>query len=200
MSGLKKKLISGFGYMAIAKYSGFIINLLVTAILARILAPEVFGIVSIANIFIGIFSVISDFGIASAIVQNQTFDEKDYSNVFSITVYFSLILAAIFLLLLYPLNLVYKSKELINNTLDQIPKADKNAKRIVALIKESGRITGYKLSDESYVSKPQAVSMAKNGQIVNVAIAHKGNTEYLKSIPDGTESNNLGNLPSVTPE
>lgn len=92
------------------------------------------------------------------------------------------------------------TKELIKNTLDQIPNANKNAKKIIGIVKESGRITGYKLSDESYVSKPQAVSMAKQGQIADVAIAHKGDTEYLKSIPDGTESNNLGNLPSVTPK
>ncbi len=92
------------------------------------------------------------------------------------------------------------TKELIKNTLDQIPNANKNAKKIIGLVKESGRITGYKLSDDSYVTKPQAVSMAKQGQIADVAIAHKGDTEYLKSIPDGTEKNNLGNLPSVTPK
>lgn len=89
---------------------------------------------------------------------------------------------------------------LVKNTLDQIPQANDNAKRIVGLVKEGGRITGYKLSDETFVSKPEAVSMAKQGQIAGVGIAHRGDTEYLKSIPDGTENNNLGNLPSVSPE
>ena len=42
--------------------------------------------------------------------------------------------------------------------------------------------------------------MAKQGQIVGVGIAHRGDTECLKSIPDGSENNNLGNLPSVSPE
>ena len=91
-------------------------------------------------------------------------------------------------------------QELAKQTLDQIPQANANAKRIVGLVKEGGRITGYKLSDESFVSKPEAVSMAKQGQIAGVGIAHRGDTEYLKSIPDGTENNNLGNLPSVSPE
>ena len=91
-------------------------------------------------------------------------------------------------------------QELAKQTLDQIPQANANAKRIVGLVKEGGRITGYKLSDESFVSKPEAVSMAKQGQIKGVGIAHRGDTEYLKSIPDGTENNNLGNLPSVSPE
>lgn len=88
---------------------------------------------------------------------------------------------------------------LVKNTLDQIPQAGPNAKRIVGLVKEGGRITGYKLSDESFVSKPEAVSMAKQGQIAGVGIAHRGDTEYLKSIPNGDENDNLGNLPSVSP-
>ena len=91
-------------------------------------------------------------------------------------------------------------QELAKQTLDQIPQANANAKRIIGLVKEGGRITGYKLSDESFVSKPEAVSMAKQGQIAGVGIAHRGDTEYLKSIPDGNENNNLSNLPSVSSE
>ena len=91
-------------------------------------------------------------------------------------------------------------QELAKQTLDQIPQANANAKRIVGLVKEGGRITGYQLSDETFVSKPETVSMAMQGQIAGVGIAHRGDTEYLKSIPDGTENNNLGNLPSVSPE
>ena len=89
-------------------------------------------------------------------------------------------------------------QELVKQTLDQIPQANSNAKRIVGL--EGGRITGYQLSDNSIVEKQQAVDMAKQGQIAGVGIAHRGDTEYLKSIPDGSENNNLGNLPSVSPE
>ena len=43
--------------------------------------------------------------------------------------------------------------ELVKQTLDQIPQANSNAKRIVGLVKESGRITGYQLSDNSIVEK-----------------------------------------------
>lgn len=89
--------------------------------------------------------------------------------------------------------------ELVMNTLDQIPHFSADAKHIVGLVKEDGRITGYQLSDNSIVEKQQAVEMAKQGQIAGVGIAHRGDTEYLKSIPDGSENNNLGNLPSVSP-
>ena len=90
-------------------------------------------------------------------------------------------------------------QELVKQTLDQIPTANANAKKIIGLVKESGRVTGYQLSDHSIVEKQQAVAMAKQGQIQGVGIAHRGDTEYLKAIPNGNENDNLGNLPSVSP-
>lgn len=90
------------------------------------------------------------------------------------------------------------TNELAKNALDEIPKARADAKRIVGLVKQGGRVTGYQLSDDSIVSKEDAVQMAKQGGIAGVGIAHRKDSEYLKSIPDGTENNNLGNLPSVS--
>ena len=90
--------------------------------------------------------------------------------------------------------------DFVKNTLDEIPQAAPDAKRITALVKESGRITGYQLSDHSVVSKQQAVQMARRGQIAGVGIAHRKDTEYLKAIPNGTENDNLSNLPSIHPQ
>lgn len=89
-------------------------------------------------------------------------------------------------------------QELVKQTLDQIPQAEPNAKRITGLVKKGGRITGYQLSDSTIVEKQQAVAMAKRGQIAGVGIAHRGDTEYLKSIPNGNENDNLSSLPSVS--
>ncbi|MGE4352563.1 MAG: DUF3892 domain-containing protein [Oscillospiraceae bacterium] len=88
---------------------------------------------------------------------------------------------------------------LAKNTLDQIPAPASNARRITGLVKEGGKVTGYRLSDNTVLAKEQALQMARQGGIIGVGIAHRGDTEYLKSIPDGSEGNNLSNLPSVTP-
>ncbi len=88
--------------------------------------------------------------------------------------------------------------EIIKNTFDQIPECKHNAKRITALVKDGSRVTGYMLSDQSVVSKSQAISMARQGDIAGVGIAHRKDSEYLKSIPDDNQNNNLGNLPSIT--
>lgn len=50
------------------------------------------------------------------------------------------------------------------NTLDDIPHPGNNAKDIVGLVKSSGRVTGYQLSDGSTVSKEEGVAMAKSGK------------------------------------
>ena len=82
--------------------------------------------------------------------------------------------------------------------LDDVPTPKSDAKEITGLVKSGGRITGYQLSDGAIVSKEECVTMAKNGDICGVGIAHRKDTEYLKALPDGTENNNLSNLPSVS--
>lgn len=90
--------------------------------------------------------------------------------------------------------------ELVKQTLDEIPDAKEGAKKIVGLVKQNGRVTGYKLSDESFVDKSRAVEMARQGEIEGVGIAHRGDSEYLKTIPNENENDNLGNLPAVSPK
>lgn len=96
------------------------------------------------------------------------------------------------------MNLDSLGEALARNTLDEIPEPKSDAKKIVGLVKSSGKVTGYQLSDGSTVSKQEGVALAKSGEIQGVGVAHRKDTEYLKSLPDKTESNNLNNLPSVS--
>ena len=82
-------------------------------------------------------------------------------------------------------------------TFKDIPQPRADAQQIVGLVKESGRIAGYKLSDGRIVDKDEGVNLAKSGGIKGVGVAIRNGSEYLKSLPDGTENNNLGSLPSV---
>ena len=87
--------------------------------------------------------------------------------------------------------------ELPKAALDDIPTPKADAASITGLVKQGGKITGYQLSDDRIVSKEEGVSLARAGEIRGVGIAHRRDTEYLKSIPDDTESNNLSALPTV---
>ncbi len=93
---------------------------------------------------------------------------------------------------------IYSSLPL--NAMSEIPTPKADAVDIVALKKESGRVTGYQLSDGTVLSKVQAVNLARQGGIRGVGISTRDGEEYLKSIPDSSEDNNLGNLPSITQE
>ncbi len=84
------------------------------------------------------------------------------------------------------------------NALSEIPEPKADAQSIVALVKEGGKVSGYKLSDERIVSKDEGVELARQGEIKGVGISSRKGNEYLKSLPDDQENNNLGNLPSVS--
>jgi len=84
------------------------------------------------------------------------------------------------------------------NTFQDIPEPKAGAMEITALVKESGRVRGYQLSDGRILDKAKAVQLAREGYIQGVGIATRNGNPYLKSLPDGTERNNLGNLPSVS--
>ena len=59
MNSVKKELISGAAYTAIAKYSGLFVQLFISAVLARLISPSDFGVVAIATVFIVFFNILS---------------------------------------------------------------------------------------------------------------------------------------------
>lgn len=78
------------------------------------------------------------------------------------------------------------------------PVAGPDAVSITALVKKSGRVQGYQLSDGRKITREQGVQMAKSSQIKGVSVAVNQGTEYLRTLPDGADGNNLSSLPSVT--
>jgi len=82
----------------------------------------------------------------------------------------------------------------------EIPMPGNGALEVTALVKESGKVTGYQLSNGRVLSKEEGVALARQGGIKGVGISERDGNEYLKSIPDGTEGNNLSNLSSVSQE
>lgn len=113
MSSRKKELISGISYTAISKYSGIIISLIISGILARLLAPEDFGIVAVATVIITFFGIFSDLGISSAIVQNKELQKENLSDLFSFTIWLGLGLSLLFLALSPLIAVYYQSDSLL---------------------------------------------------------------------------------------
>lgn len=82
------------------------------------------------------------------------------------------------------------------NLMNPVP--NKDAQSITKLVRKNGKISGYELSDGRVLNKTEGVALAKQGGIRGVAIASRNGSEYLRSLPDGNEANNLSDLPSNT--
>ncbi|PHV71189.1 hypothetical protein CS063_05720 [Sporanaerobium hydrogeniformans] len=82
-----------------------------------------------------------------------------------------------------------------------VSEGGENAKEITKLVKQDGKVIGYELSNGQHISVAEAISMAKNNELQHVGVStSKDGSEYIRSLADGDESNNLGNLPSITLE
>ena len=92
MANLKQQMLSGVFYTAVAKYSGIIISLIITAVLARMLSPDDFGVVAVASVIINFFNIFTNIGFSTAIVQNKELTQNDLNNIYSFTLWLGVIL------------------------------------------------------------------------------------------------------------
>lgn len=110
---IKSEMINGVYWSAIQKYSGFFVQLIVSAVLARLLSPEDFGVIAISTVIIAFFTLFTDMGIGAAIVQNRNLTNDDLNSLFSLGIYMGLFLAALFCVLSYPIALIYENNTLL---------------------------------------------------------------------------------------
>ena len=80
----KKKVITSLIYKFIERLSVKGLGLVISIVLARLLAPEEFGQIAIMNVFINLSQVIVEGGFTTALIQRKDVTEKDYSTVFFI--------------------------------------------------------------------------------------------------------------------
>ena len=109
----KQQLKTGFIYTALARYSGILISICVTAILSRLLPPEDFGVIAVATVFIVFFSIFSDMGLSAAIVQKRDLTPLDLKSLYSYSIYLGIILSVIFFCLSWVISNIYGDKQLI---------------------------------------------------------------------------------------
>lgn len=82
VASLKSKTISGILYKLLERAGTQIIGIVVSIILARLLEPEVVGVVSLAEVFILIFNVIASYGFGNSLIQNKEANDTDFATGF----------------------------------------------------------------------------------------------------------------------
>ena len=86
---IKKAVFINF----ISKYSTVFITLIINSILARLLTPTDYGVVSIITVFTGFFVMIANIGIGPAIIQNKELSKDDISNIFIFTIFIGIVIS-----------------------------------------------------------------------------------------------------------
>lgn len=110
---VRKEMAIGVFWGAVQKYSGIVIQLVITAILARLLSPADFGVIAIATILINFFNMFTDMGIGPAIIQNRSLTEKDLESIFLFTLCGGLLLSMLFFGMARPIALYFRNESIV---------------------------------------------------------------------------------------
>ena len=81
---MRSKFYSNFFWRFLERCGAQAVTLIVSVVLARILDPSIYGIVSLISIFIAILQVFIDCGLGTALIQKKDSDQLDFSTVFLI--------------------------------------------------------------------------------------------------------------------
>lgn len=90
-----KKVFSGIGWSFAERISAQLVSLIVSIILARILAPEDYGILAIVNVFVAIGDALVAGGFGIALVQKKNSDDTDFNSICWVSVFVSVLLYAV---------------------------------------------------------------------------------------------------------
>lgn len=95
MDDIKKQMKRGLFWTAIDKYSGQIIGILISMVLARLLTPYDYGVVATASVILGFLTIFTSLGIGAAIIQRNDLSKSDLDNIFTFSVLLGLGLGAL---------------------------------------------------------------------------------------------------------
>lgn len=107
-----EKIATNFGWRFAERCGAEGVSLLVSIVLARILAPEAYGTIALVTVIIGILQVFVDSGMASALIQKKDADDLDFSSVFYFNMVFCILLYTVLFFMSPLIANWYKQSEL----------------------------------------------------------------------------------------
>lgn len=115
-NSLSYRSMSGFFWKLMEKTGAQVVSFVIQIILARLLLPEVYGIIAYLNIFVLLLDVTIKQGITMALVQKKDADEMDFSSVFWLNMAVSLLLYGIMYVAAPYIALFYEEPQLTEVT------------------------------------------------------------------------------------
>lgn len=92
---LKKKTVSGMIWSALQRFGTMGISFVSNIVLARLLTPDDYGCIGMLAIFITVSNTFVDGGFGSALIQKKEPTQKDYSTIFWLNLFMSVVIYGI---------------------------------------------------------------------------------------------------------
>ena len=135
---VKNKTISGLFWRFMERCGAQGVNFVVTIILARLLAPELYGTIALVTVFTAILQIFVDSGMGNALIQKKDADDVDFSSVFYFNMAVCLVLYLFMFLAAPYIARFYARPELI---------------KVVRIMSLTLVISGVKNIQQAYVSR-----------------------------------------------
>ncbi len=112
-SGLRNRTMSSILWRFAERCGAQGVSFAVSVVLARLLAPDVYGTIALVSVFITILQVFVDSGMANSLIQKKDADDIDFSTVFYFNIIVCFILYCVMFIAAPVISAFYEDKELI---------------------------------------------------------------------------------------
>lgn len=95
LKSISGKMVQGTAWMVSMRWSLKLIGVVNTVIIARLLAPDDFGVIAMAMIIVGFLTEVSETNVAVALIRNKDATRDDYNSAWTIKILIGLLLMVI---------------------------------------------------------------------------------------------------------
>lgn len=106
-------MIKGVFWNAIEKYTGIVIGMVVSMVLARILTPKDYGTVAIVTVFTTFLGLFSSMGLAPAIIQRKDLTKENLDSIYTYSILMALFLGSILFFSSWGIASFYEDSKLV---------------------------------------------------------------------------------------
>jgi len=113
MSDIQRRTAKGAAWMILARGFDRTVGLISTMILARLLAPDDFGVIAMAMSIIAMLNLLRAFGLDVVLIQHQQPERVHYDTAWTMNILVSIVVAATLIALAKPVAIFYQEPDLI---------------------------------------------------------------------------------------
>ncbi len=111
-ASLDRSLLNGLAWTSAAKWGSQVLSWASTLVVARLLTPEDYGLVGMASIYLGLVTMLSEFGLGATVMALQDLTEEQIAQLHGFAFLFGLGAFGLSFLMAWPIGAFFHSTEL----------------------------------------------------------------------------------------